>query len=537
MVLLKDDLFEKVSDNMKLKRLFLKTTINSKVQVGFGLFLVMMLLVSLFVWVNTNLITQNIKELHQKRIPALEINTNILNAINSNRVNIYRWEAGSGSLSVTGNIVEDNIHQLKKYTKDKDILKNLNNLYQLNNELREDIEELRAVNDGSIARKISIRELNNLYNEIDISTATISKLIWNRLKTDTEDIVITADNIKRTVLVLILVTLFIGIIMGLVVQRGINIITTKIKKKTLEAAQNSELLNTSNQTMKMIADSVENKITNNFKVISNLVNENQEVITTIEDVSISINDVAIEVDDLANQAEEISLAGNKTYQVIKKAKDRIDFGSKLIYNTVDIMTNLQNSVSKISNISNKIMKIADQTNLLALNASIEAARAGKFGQGFAVVADEIKILADESMLATKEIKEITNEVKEVTQKATKIMIADSGSEESIINIFTEINDLSNQINSRMKNVIEISDDQVASTEELSALSQEIAGFSEEASAQNKEAFNEIENLEDMMKDVTESNDELYSKIEEQIRKADEQLYLINMVVEENQKLK
>lgn len=76
-----------------------------------------------------------------------------------------------------------------------------------------------------------------------------------------------------------------------------------------------------------------------------------------------------------------------------------------------------NSLTKeIGKVLSFTKRITDQTNLLGLNASIEAARAGKYGAGFGVVADEICKLSVESMSVAKKIEALLVQITDANSK-------------------------------------------------------------------------------------------------------------------------
>ena len=74
------------------------------------------------------------------------------------------------------------------------------------------------------------------------------------------------------------------------------------------------------------------------------------------------------------------------------------------------LSDIHEKTANISLVVTAINKVAEQTNVLSLNASIEAEKAGEYGQGFSVVAREIRRLSDQTAVALLAIEDTIREV-------------------------------------------------------------------------------------------------------------------------------
>lgn len=126
----------------------------------------------------------------------------------------------------------------------------------------------------------------------------------------------------------------------------------------------------------------------------------------------SVNNVNIEVDNIYKNAKKMNEEAKKGNETVDESIQSVqELADDVIQSQKEMERFLEDS-EKIKEVVETIKSIAEQTNLLALNASIEAARAGKYGKGFSVVAEEVGNLANKT---AKEVQQVKNIVENLTK--------------------------------------------------------------------------------------------------------------------------
>ncbi|WP_310423399.1 GAF domain-containing protein [Chamaesiphon sp. VAR_48_metabat_135_sub] len=207
-----------------------------------------------------------------------------------------------------------------------------------------------------------------------------------------------------------------------------------------------------------IADSYNSTVASLRRLVNDVRNVSQKVVSTTNLNEISVAELSIEalqqsedIDSALHRLREMSgsidlvvsnalvaesavMESAKLVQAGDAAMNLAVEGILTIRNTVaetaKKVKRLGESSQKISKVVNLISSFAAQTNLLALNASIEAARAGEEGRGFAVVAEEVRSLARQSATATGEIENLVASIQAQTSEV--VMAMEAGTEQVII---------------------------------------------------------------------------------------------------------
>lgn len=231
----------------------------------------------------------------------------------------------------------------------------------------------------------------------------------------------------------------------------------------------------------------------------------------------SLNDITEKENMGKEDLETAVLKLNKGYENLKNTSKSLN---NILGEFLQVKENgikLQNRAKDVTKIVETVESISDKTNLLALNASIEASRAGEYGQGFTVVAMEIRKLAEGSKEAVKNINDnlvtFINEIDGFVEQIEKQYITLEKENNSLSNIANEnyttvmsiqnvsnlIIDLIENLNNETKSLNTIS----ANIETLAAIAEENSASSEEVSA-NVVAYTEelnkmIENIKEFKK--------------------------------------
>lgn len=148
-----------------------------------------------------------------------------------------------------------------------------------------------------------------------------------------------------------------------------------------------------------------------------------QLLGEVQEIADSIQGVAANTQQAERRVRQIN-------QTVRASDDAMNQTVASIDTIQDTVTEMARKVRQLGETSQRISRaivlikqFSTQTNLLALNASVEASRAGKFGQGFAVVAKEIRALANQSADATQEIELLVNEIQTGTRNVAIAMEA------------------------------------------------------------------------------------------------------------------
>ena len=226
--------------------------------------------------------------------------------------------------------------------------------------------------------------------------------------------------------------------------------------------------------------------------------ETRDTLLSVEQMSQSIQAVATN----ASQAEKIT---NDTYNTVISSTNNMDLTVESIVNlrttvgeTAKKIKRLGESSQKISQVVSFIEEIALKTNVLAINASVEAGRAGEYGQGFTIVAEQVGALAEQSAAATKEIAEIvaviqaeTQEVNQAMESGTAQVVETTQIVESTKQSLEVVLEKSQEINQLMELISQSTVSQANTSQNVTQLMQKIAQLSANSSKSSSEVAQSI----------------------------------------------
>ena len=289
-------------------------------------------------------------------------------------------------------------------------------------------------------------------------------------------------------------------------------LTVRANLDSLELSTVADLFNAIIDNLQEIAIEAKESTTQ----VGDFLQQNESAIRLLADKAISeaeeTRNTLISVEQMSQSIQAIAQNANQAEQIVDDTYNTVLNSSKNMDLTVDSILSLRTTVGqtakkmkrlgessqKISQAVSFIQEIALKTNILAINATVEAGRAGEYGEGFTIVAEQVAALAEQSAAFTKEIAAIvatiqseTQEVNQAMESGTIHVVETTRLIESTKESLGLVLDKSQEINLLIESISESTVSQADTSQNVADLMQKIAQLSETTSQSSQEVAQSI----------------------------------------------
>lgn len=348
-----------------------------------------------------------------------------------------------------------------------------------------------------------------------------------------------ATEIRTTTLIVVVAFILIALLLGYFFTTRSIISPVKKLQTAMTLAGNGDLtVHTAIQSrdeLQSLSDSFNAMIDKQEAIIEKVRHGSEALTSMSEEMAASSEEISASIQEISSSTQEIAAgAENNNHSVVNASQVLVQLSSLVqlaqskatatslnadntnqaaqdgrarVINTVKAMDTINNSTKEteeqlhmvselsgqVSTIIGTINAIAGQTNLLALNAAIEAARAGENGRGFSVVAGEVRKLSDETHRQAEEISVLVSDMVTRIGQAVESMQGASEAVEGGVQIvnetdhsFVHIIESVERITANVQEILEITQDEVATSDQIIKLIDSMGTISE-MSVQNTES--------------------------------------------------
>lgn len=240
------------------------------------------------------------------------------------------------------------------------------------------------------------------------------------------------------------------------------------------------------------------KITNNIKSLD-------EHIDSQVDVNNLVN---TSVGDIMNSIKNVSSITSEKMKMMNKLVNVIEIGGEKIKDTNIMIQSVSKTADEMIKMIELITDIANQINTLSINASIESARAGKYGEGFKVVSNEIRKLA---VTTNSNTENITNQLEQTVDTMRLALEKSKESGDTFIMINEEVRNVAdtlNEIKDNMFSLAEKSDHILQNINNMSEASNTVKNQSTQIKESAISINNSIHSVDDISTEMLSEMDKI-----------------------------